>query len=354
MHESPSSRSVEDDQRIHVRRAIWARPGALLVFVLVFGALLACGPEDEGATRPPSTTARTVEEDSNAQPPPNVAEAAAVGIDESSIRTHLSHLTGASPAPLEGGALTIAERGSVHGRRMAAEYMEESFEEMGMPARVIEFNWGEVRGFNVEAILRGSGGEKHLWVTAHLDSVHNAGANDDASGLVSILLTARALKRLEPEHTVHFVAYDLEEVGLVGSSRYVGSAVRSIREQGGDRAIIGNLNSDMIGYEPDTFDAVVGTCGMAGTIDDALLRASKMLDSPIELREICLRRSDHQHFWDAGLPAVVLTDGAVYDGYPCYHERCDTLDKLNLSYLRSMIRLTAAAAALLADPKRES
>jgi Zn-dependent M28 family amino/carboxypeptidase len=222
---------------------------------------------------------------------------------------------------------------------------------MGLPARIIEFSWGEVPGFNVVATLHGAGGEKHLWVTAHMDSVHNAGANDNASGLVSNLMTARALKRLKPEHTVHFVAYDLEEVGLIGSSRYVGSTVSAIREQEGERAIIGNLNSDMVGYEAGRSDAVMGTCDQAGTIDDALLRASKMLDSPIDLREVCLGRSDHEHFWDTGLPALVLTDGAIYDGYPCYHKPCDTLDKLDLSYLRSMIRLTAAAAALLANPK---
>ena len=321
--------------------------GAFLVFVL--GVPLGCSTENEESAHAPETTARTAQ---GAQP--NVARTAAGGIDESSIRTHLARLTGESLAPLEGGAVTIAERGSVDGRRAAAQYMEQSFEEMGIPARIIEFHWGEVPGFNVEATLRGNGGEKHLWVTAHMDSVHNAGANDNASGLVSILLTARALKRLEPEHTVHFVAYDLEEVNLVGSSRYVGSTVRSIREQEGERAIIGNLNSDMIGYEEGRFDAVIGTCNRAGAIDDALLRAAKMLDSPIELREVCLGRSDHERFWDAGLPALVLTDGAIYDGYPCYHRRCDTLDELDLSYLRSMIRLIAAATALLAETKNES
>ena len=99
--------------------------------------------------------------------------------------------------------------------------MESSFEEMGIPARVLEFAAGGRRGYNVEATLRGTGGERHLWVTAHLDSVHNAGANDDASGLTSILLTAKALKEIEPEHTVHLMAYDLEEVGLFGSTHYV-------------------------------------------------------------------------------------------------------------------------------------
>jgi hypothetical protein len=321
----------DPSRRKSVRRGITL--GVCLVCVL--GALLGCAPENEG--KAPSTTARTA---TNPEPI-NVAEAAAAEVDEPSLRKHLTRLT-------------AAERGSVEGRREAAEYMERSFEEMGIPARILEFPSDYGRGFNVEATLQGTGGEKHLWVTAHLDSVHNAGANDDASGLASILMTAKALERLDPEHTVHFVAYDLEEVGLVGSSRYVGSTVRSIQEQEGDRAIIGDLQSDMIGYEEGAFDAVIGTCDRAGSIDDALSRASKMLDSPIELREVCLGRSDHEHFWDAGLPAVVLTDGAVYDGYPCYHKPCDTVDKLNLSYLRSMIQLTAAATALLAIPQSES
>ena len=43
---------------------------------------------------------------------------------------HLAHLTGVSPAPLESGEVTIAERGSAEGRKAAAEYMELSFEEV--------------------------------------------------------------------------------------------------------------------------------------------------------------------------------------------------------------------------------
>ncbi len=143
--------------------------------------------------------------------------------------------------------------------------MKEAFEEAGIPARILQFAHGDGgrRGYNVEATLEGTGGGggRHLWVTAHLDSFHNAGANDDASGLASVLSTARALKRLNPEHTIHFVAYDLEEVGLAGSTLYVGSAVEEIREQQGEGAIIGNLHSDMVGYEEGDSDAVMVTCG---------------------------------------------------------------------------------------------
>jgi aminopeptidase YwaD len=281
-----------------------------------------------------------------------VAETAAASINESSIRTHVSRLTGASAAPLEGGTVTISERGSVQGRRAAAEYMEESFEEMGIPARIREFYLWNRRGFNVEATLKGTRGDKHLWVTAHLDSVSVPGANDNASGLASVLLTAKALKRLEPEHTVHFVAYDLEEVGLYGSTNYVESVVSAIRKREGERAIIGNIHSDMIGYDPDNvFDAILGTCDQAGSIDDAFRRASEAIGSRIQLYETCLERSDHMRFWEAGLPAAVLVEGVGYDGYPFYHQPQDTIDQLNVSYLREMIRLTAATTALLTAPE---
>jgi hypothetical protein len=321
----------------------------LLVSALVAGALPGCGPGEGVSADKPGTTGRAAASSA----PQDVAEAAAAGIDEPSIRTHLDRLTGASPAPLGGREVMISERGSESGRRAAAEYMKSSFEEIGIPARILEFSSGGLRGFNVEATLRGTESERHLWVTAHLDSVHNAGANDDASGLTSLLLTAKALKEIGPEHTVHFVAYDLEEVGLFGSTHYVENTVKGVREREGERAIIGNLQSDMIAYEEDEFDAALGTCGRAGPIDDALSRAAEDIDSRIDLKEVCLGRSDHEPFWDAGLPAAVLTDGAIYDGYPCYHRPCDTVDKLNVSYLRSMIELTAAATALLAAPQED-
>ena len=347
----PEVRIRVADRRIRVRRGTLV---VLLVFVLTLGTLLTgCGgSEDEETTgNVPNDAAQPVEEARDTQQPPNdVTEAAAARVDEAWIREGLAHLTGASPAPLSSGTVTISDRGSEDGRRAAAEYMLESFEEIGIPTRILEFRYGDKRGYNVEATLEGTEGQKHLWVTAHLDSFNNPGASDNASGLVSVLSTARALKQLDPKHTVHFVAYDLEEVGLVGSTIYMGSTVDDIREQEGEGAIIGNVHSDMIGYDGGEFEAVMGTCGdRAGPIDEAVLRASEEIGSPIELAGDCLGRSDHEHFWEAGLPAAILTDGTKYDGYPWYHDPGDTIDKLNMPYLRSMIRLTAAATALLAE-----
>lgn len=317
---------------------------ALLLRMAIFGILLVltswvsagCGPTN------------------SSMEPKEVARAVAPEIDEASIREHLEHLTGASPVSLEGGKkTTISERGSHKGRKAAAEYMKKSFEAAGVPARILEFtSAGAKRGYTVEATLKGSEGEKHLWVTAHLDSVGNAGANDNASGLTLLLLAASALEELDLEHTVHFVAYDLEEIGIVGSQEYVFDRVDSILLRAGEDAIIGNINTDMVGYEENDFSAFLGGCGKAGRLDGALMSASRAIDSPVALDKDCLRRSDHVMFWELLLPAVLVTDDAQYDGYPCYHKPCDTMDKVNVSYLRSIIQVVATASALLAVPKQ--
>ena len=86
----------------------------------------------------------------------------------------------------------------------------------------------------------------------------------------------------------------------------------TIRKQEGDQAIIGDLHSHMIGYNGE-FEAVMETCDRDGAIDEAILRASRIVNSPIKLSDDYLRRPDYQHFWDAGLPAVLMTDGTKYD-----------------------------------------
>ena len=62
-----------------------------------------------------------------------------------------------------------------------------------------------------------------------------------------------------------------------------------------------------------------------------------------------VRLSDHAPFWDAGYPAVMITDTAFLRN-PHYHQRTDTLETLDLPFLRNVAAATAVAAALLADP----
>jgi Zn-dependent M28 family amino/carboxypeptidase len=139
---------------------------------------------------------------------------------------------------------------------------------------------------------------------------------------------------------------------LFGSFKYLRTEVLPLREREGEEAIIGNINADMIGYEENEFNAVVSSCKPTGPLDEALVQASKAVKPALALREDCTSRlraySDHAVFLDKGLPAVLLVDGAKWDGYPCYHKPCDTADKVNAAYLRTITQLVATASGLLA------
>jgi Zn-dependent M28 family amino/carboxypeptidase len=59
------------------------------------------------------------------------------------------------------------------------------------------------------------------------------------------------------------------------------------------------------------------------------------------------RRSDHASFWDAGYPAVVLTDTANFRN-PHYHRGTDTVATLNLEFLSDVVETVTATAIQLA------
>jgi aminopeptidase YwaD len=59
------------------------------------------------------------------------------------------------------------------------------------------------------------------------------------------------------------------------------------------------------------------------------------------------RRSDHASFWDAGYPAVVLTDTANFRN-PHYHRETDITDTLNIEFLSSVAATVTATAVQIA------
>lgn len=119
------------------------------------------------------------------------------------------------------------------GRR--AEAFALLLSEAGLPARVLADG-------NVEARWAGSGTGEPAVLSAHLDALHapspgnpvrrtrqalmGPGVLDDGSGLAAILAAVRALKASgwTPRRELRIVATMGEEIGLVGSRSYLGSA----------------------------------------------------------------------------------------------------------------------------------
>ena len=67
----------------------------------------------------------------------------------------------------------------------------------------------------------------YVIVCGHYDSIGGTGTNDNGSGLVSILETARLLQSIPTEYSIKFINFSGEEDGLYGSEHYVSSIVNA-------------------------------------------------------------------------------------------------------------------------------
>ena len=63
--------------------------------------------------------------------------------------------------------------------------------------------------------------DQEFVVGAHYDSVSNPGADDNGSGVALVLEAARIISQYDSAYTIRYVAFSMEEVGLVGSEAYV-------------------------------------------------------------------------------------------------------------------------------------
>ena len=218
------------------------------------------------------------------------------------------------------------------------------------------------RGANVIADLRGRG-DGVVVLGAHLDSVPNGpGINDNGSGSALVLEIARQARRLgvRPSRGLRFAWWGGEELGLVGSGRYVESLSGSARAQ-----LRAYLNFDGVGspnWGRFVYDGDVEPPGSV-QIEDAFRAYFASQRQTVE--EIAIEgRSDHAPFELAGVPVGGLFTGAderksataaghfggaagqPYDG--CYHRSCDSLARVNVRVLEQMADAGAVVALRLA------
>jgi Zn-dependent M28 family amino/carboxypeptidase len=209
---------------------------------------------------------------------------------------------------------------------------------------------------NVYGTLTGPGSGPPLILAAHHDSAPGVPDADDLSGLAVLLETARALADSAPEVPIVFASYTLENWGCAGSTHHVS------RLAAGGEPILGMINLDSVGYASDApgsqrnpallrpfyprranFLSVVGNFAsrpLLRSVARCLREASALRISVFHLpgRGFLvpeLRSGDHAPFWDAGLPAVMVTDTAAFRN-PHHHRPTDRPDTLNLPFLEAV------------------
>jgi hypothetical protein len=213
-----------------------------------------------------------------------------------------------------------------------------------------------VTGRNVIGILPGSDPALRLEtviVGAHYDhlghggfgaldpdsagSVHN-GADDNASGTAALFHIAAQLAARPPARTVVFIAFDGEELGLIGSGHYTKNPIYPLA------GTLAMINLDMVGRLTNNRLIVYGT----GTAEEF----PRMLDSlnwfaSFDLREVDdgYGPSDQSSFYAAKRPVLHI----FTDLHEDYHRATDDWDKINLDGLKRVVDFTAGVATALAN-----
>ena len=96
----------------------------------------------------------------------------------------------------------------------------------------------------------------------HYDTVPNVpGANDNGSGIATLLTIAREIAGREYPFTVRFIAFGAEELGLHGSNYYVDQLSKEEID-----STVAMLNFDALGSGPET--AMLGTVSLLRMVDE--------------------------------------------------------------------------------------
>jgi Zn-dependent M28 family amino/carboxypeptidase len=247
------------------------------------------------------------------------------------------------------------------GLERAASYISEALEAYGYRVVRQSYDVHRIRVSNVEAVLTGSpDAVESIVVGAHYDSVTGCpGANDNATGVAAMLELARRFAGRDTRRAIRFVAFVNEEPPFfqtpsMGSVVYAGAA-----RARGDR-ITGMLALETMGYYSDE----PGSQQYPGSVRllfpnrgnfigfVANVRSSRLLwqarrafraRTAFPLQSAALPASvpgvgwsDHWAFWQAGYPALMITDTAPYR-YPWYHTAEDTPDKIALDRMSDVV-----------------
>ena len=195
----------------------------------------------------------------------------------------------------------------------------------------IDNKWRDVTSHNVIAKLEGSDPvlqHQYVFYTAHWDHFgwdptlpgdkhHQVyhGARDNASGVASLLVLARAFKALPgaPKRTVVFMATTAEENGLLGSGYYARHPLYPLR------STLAVINMDEMPTRGRTKDIELITSGKSSV--DAIVRdqAAQMNITVVDSQKPELGyfyRADHLEFARVGVPVAYLGAGTQVIGKP--------------------------------------
>ncbi|MGG7603938.1 M28 family metallopeptidase [Massilia sp. BKSP1R2A-1] len=226
-------------------------------------------------------------------------------------------------------------------------------------ARVAAAALRPVKLRNVIGVLPGSDASlksSYVLVTAHHDhvgirdgEVYN-GANDDASGVVSVIEIAKALaaNKERPRRSIAFMTMWGEELGLLGAKYYARHPVFPLKDT------VAMINLEQTGRTDDSEGKQLNSVAMTGfdysTVSEMMKKSAERsgvrLWKHASFSDMFFSRADNQALADAGVPAHTLS---VAYAFPDYHGKDDTWDKLDYDNMARVTRMLAGGVVDIAN-----
>jgi hypothetical protein len=276
--------------------------------------------------------------------------------DQRALATRLhDHITAIASEPHNIGHPEALER--------SASYIEN---ELAGMSYVVHRQWFEADGHRVRnievAIDPGAPDSRTLVIGAHYDSAYDApGANDNGSGVAALLELARAMAGQNGRAKMRLrLVFFVNEEPPYFQTHKMGSYVYATHLAATDERVAGMLALETIGYYSDrphsqrypfpldllypdkgNFIAFVGMTSSRGFVrkTTGAFRETARFPSvggsaPGFLQGIDW--SDHWSFAQVGVPALMVTDTAVFR-YRFYHTVNDTPDKVDYDRLARVV-----------------
>lgn len=268
-----------------------------------------------------------------------------------SVGSLTKEITGYKETTIGGSPYSLETRYSyTPSNKKAAQYIYEKLNSYGVTASYD--NYGN-NATNVIGKKTGSLYPNQMYIVCcHFDDVPSVtesknapGADDNGSGVVGILETARLLANYDLKYTVLFIAFDEEEIDILGSNAYALNA--SNRKD----SILGVINLDMIAYYKNNdgkFEVLTNANSQAFS-EEYIAAVRSHIPGLKPVKDVSEKgSSDHISFWKNGWKAIHVFEDSEEQN-PKMHSPEDNFDNCNMTYLQNIVKSVIAFVAVKAN-----
>ena len=201
----------------------------------------------------------------------------------------------------------------------------------------------------------GNSNEPGIVIGGHMDTLNASfgnmpGADDDGSGSVTVMETARTIlaSGVHFNKPIYFIWYSAEEMGLVGSDYVVADFKKK------HIPVAAALQLDMDGYAPhyDTDPTMWLVTDYVNKDLTAFLEKliTTYVKKPYKFTKCGYACSDHASWYQGGVASAFPFESKFNEDDPYIHSANDKMEALELRHMTDYLKLATAFAVELAEP----